>query len=391
MHIVLCVLKKEFLQLRRDPRIFPLLFVAPLLQLFFMGYAATMDIKHIPLLVWDQDHTSLSRELISHLTGNPYFDLVGRAAGYAEIEKALRQGRAQVALVIPAGFQHRVRGGGQATVQAVIDGADSNQAQIAQNYLSIIVQQQSARVMIEELRNLAPRLSTQAPALAAGLAGVVEKGELLVSPQPRLWYNPDLRSANFMVPGVVVMILLVITTMLTALAVVREKEVGTMEQVIVTPIAPWQFILGKLTPFVIIGFIEITLVILVAVLWFHVPFRGNVLSLYFYASLFLFTTLGLGLLLSTISQNQQQAMMTAFFIIFTMILLSGFMFPIENMPRPVQYLTVLIPMRWFLVIVRNVFLKGSPISLLWDQALALFCLGVIVIFLSIRRFHKTLD
>lgn len=391
MYIIFLVLKKEFRQLRRDPRLFPILFVAPLIQLLFMGYAATMDIRHIPLVIWDQDHSPASRDLIAHVTSNQYFREAGRVDGYDDIERAMHRGKANVALVIPPGYQRDLRRGRTAVVQAVMDGADSNQSLIAQSYLSIIAQQQSARIMMQQLETLAPQVAASAPAVAAALSRIAAGGELMVNPEPRVWYNPELRSANFMVPGVVVMLLLVFTTMLTALAVVREKEVGTMEQVIVTPIQPWQFIIGKLAPFIIIGFIEITIVLLVAVLWFKVPFRGHVISLYFYASLFLLTTLGLGLFLSTVSQNQQQAMMTAFFMMFAMILLSGFMFPIENMPQPVQYLTTIIPMRYFLVIVRSVFLKGSPLAMLWEQAAALLGLGVLVIYLSVRRFHKTLD
>lgn len=402
MYAVLRVLKKEFLQLRRDPRIFPILFIAPVLQLMLMGYAATLDIKHIPLLVWDQDMTRESRELVSHITSTLYFDLAGRPGGYDEIEKAMRRGEATAALVIPPGFDRDLRSGRAARVQALIDGSDSNQALIAQNYLSIIIQMRSARIMSERLSMGASSAALSgsgvgagqgapAAALSSRIERMVREGELAVAGWPRVWYNPELRSANFMVPGVVVMILLVITMMLTALGVVREKEVGTMEQVIVTPIKAWQFILGKLLPFVLIGFIEVTLVLVVAVAWFKVPFKGSVLALYGYSALFLLTTLGLGLFLSTISNNQQQAMMTAFFMMFTMILLSGFMFPIENMPRPVQWLTYAIPMRYFLVIVRSLFLKGSMLPSLWEQALGLLIIGVAVIGLSVRRFGKTLD
>lgn len=391
MFVALRVLKKELLQLRRDPRIFPLLFIAPVLQLIFMGYAATLDVKQIPVVIWDQDRTRASRELAERVTATLYFDLAGTAQSHEDIERELKRGGALVALVIPAGYQRELGRGNRVTVQALIDGADSNQAIIAQNHLAIIVQLLNARLLAERLSIMGPAAAERAPALAASLQRTLPRGGTALRPEPRVWFNPELRSANFMVPGVVVMILLVITTMLTALAVVREKEVGTMEQVIVTPIKSWQFIAGKLSPFVIIGFIEVTLVLVVAVAWFQVPFRGSLAAFYAYAALFLLSTLGLGLFISTISQNQQQAMMSAFFIMFTMILLSGFMFPIENMPRPVQWLTTLIPMRYFLVIVRSLFLKGSGVAILWDQALALFALGTIVIFLSMKQFHKTLD
>jgi ABC-2 type transport system permease protein len=390
MYIILRVLKKEFLQLRRDPRMFPILFIAPVFQLIFMGYAATLDIKHIGLAVWDQDRSPESTELVRHITSTLYFDLAANVDSPAEIDRLLTRGKIQAALVIPPGFGRDLGRGQAASVQAVFDGADSNQALIAQNYLSIIVQLQNAKITTQRINAMGPMLASQYPALAASFERM-KGGGLGVAPEPRVFYNPELRSANFMVPGVVVMVLLVITTMLTALAVVREKEVGTMEQVIVTPIKPWQFILGKLASFVIIGFIEITVILLVAVLWFKVPFRGSLFALYAYAAVFLLTTLGLGLFVSSISQNQQQAMMTAFFIMFTMILLSGFMFPIENMPVPVQWLTRLIPMRYFLVIIRSLFLKGSSFLILWPQALALLILGVAVIGFSIQRFHKTID
>jgi len=391
MYKVLRVMKKEFLQLRRDRRIFPILFVAPVLQLVFMGYAATLDIKHIPLITWDQDRTKASRELISGVTSSLYFDRKAKAQNYEEIGDALRRREAKVALVIPAGYQANLGAGVQVSVQSIIDGTDSNQAVLAQNYLSIIVQMENARVFMKKLNSVAAAAGPNYPHLASRLSRFAESEGLAVSPQPRVWYNPELRSANFMVPGVVVMVLLVITTMLTALAVVREKEVGTMEQVIVTPIKSWEFILGKLAPFVIIGFIEVTIVVMIAILWFQVPFNGSMAALYGYAALFLLTTLGLGMYISSISGNQQQAMMTAFFIMFAMVLLSGFMFPIENMPGPVQWLTLAIPMRYFLVIVRSLFLKGSEFAVLWEQAAGLLVIGLIVIGLSISKFRKTLD
>jgi ABC-2 type transport system permease protein len=391
MYSVYRVFKKELLQLRRDPRIFPMLFVAPVIQLLFMGYAATLDIKHIPIIVWDQDRTPHSRELIRRVTSSLYFDQAATVDSYLDIEREMQKDNAMLALVIPPDFGYNLGASRTATIQAVLDGSDSNQALIAQNYLSIIAQMQSAKILTQNLQSLGPALAQANPAVTAGIESMQTEGGLPVSAEPRVWYNPELRSANFMVPGVVVMVLLVITMMLTALAVVREKETGTMEQVIVTPIQPWQFILGKLLPFVIIGFIEVTIVVMVAVLWFEVPFQGSVIALYAYAALFLLTTLGFGLFVSTISNNQQQAMMTAFFIMFVMIQLSGFMFPIENMPRPVQWLTYLIPMRYFLVIVRTVFLKGSGLLVLWTQALGLLVLGVAVISLSVRRFQKTLD
>ncbi|HUT55789.1 MAG TPA: ABC transporter permease [bacterium] len=391
MYNVLRVLKKELLQLRRDKRIFPILFFAPVLQLFFLGYAATLDIKHIPLLVWDQDRSAESRSLVAHVTGTLYFDLVGQVQSYGAIEDRMQQGKAVIALVIPPGFGRDLGAGRRARIQSLIDGSDSNQALIASNYLSIIASQRSAAILVQNLGRNALTSTAAGVTLPPGVESIASHQKLIVGPEPRVWYNPELRSVNFMVPGVVVMILLVETMMLTALAVVREKEMGTMEQVIVTPIKPWQFILGKLVPFIIIGFIEVTIVLLVAVFWFKVPFRGSVLSLYGYTALFLLTTLGFGLFLSTISSNQQQAMMTAFFVMFTMIQLSGFMFPIENMPRPVQVLTYAIPMRYFLVIVRNLFLKGSGFGVLWPQALGLLIIGLAVITLSVKRFSKTLD
>ncbi len=391
MYAVLRVLKKEFIQLRRDPKIFPILFVAPIIQMIFMGYAATLDIKHIPIVIWDQDNTPASREFVRHVTSSLYFDDAGRIGGYDDAQRMMRRGKAAAALVVPAGFQRDLKGGRTATVQAVVDGADSNQALIAQNYLAVIAQTRSAALMVEGLSVNRAGLFEAGTLASIASSSSIMRGELAVSPEPRVWYNPELRSANFMIPGVVVMILMVMTMMLTSLAVVREKEVGTMEQVIVTPIRPWQFIVGKITPFVIIGFLEVSLVVLVAVVWFKIPFRGAVTSLYGYSALFLLTTLGLGLFVSTISHTQQQAMMTAFFIIFIMINLSGFIFPIENMPRPVQLLTYLIPMRYFLVIVRGVFLKGSEVNVLWDQALPLFVLGIAIIGWSVQKFGKTLD
>ncbi len=392
---VLLVVKKEFLQLRRDPRIFPILFIAPVIQLVFLGYAATLDVKRVPLLVRDHDRSAASREFVRAVTATDYFTMLGSVSGYEEIGEAMREGHAVAAIVIPAGYQRELRAGRSVSVQAVIDGSDSNQATIAQNYLSMIAWREGAEVLAGRLMSSGVTADSEAMESRRGVAARIRRmaagGEMAVSAEPRVFHNPEMISRNFMIPGVVVMVLLVITTMLTSLAVVREKETGAMEQLIVTPIKPWQFIAGKLLPFIIIGYIEVTLVAMVAVFWFEVPFHGSPAALYAYSGLFLLTTLGFGLFISTVSNNQQQAMITAFFIMFTMMLLSGFMFPIENMPEPVQWFTLLIPMRYFLVIIRSVFLKGSGLEALWPQALGLLVIGVTVIGLSVRRFSKTLD
>jgi ABC-2 type transport system permease protein len=359
---------KEAQQLRRDPRLFPILFIAPLFQLILLGYGATLDVKNIALAVWDQNRTAVSRDYLRSFTPNEYFYIRAYVDGYPEAERLIDRGLAHVLLVIPPDFGQRLKGGKSATVQAVLDGTDSNTAQIGLSYINRISETYSSRVRVE--------------------AKPAHSG---VDTRLRVWYNPELLSKNYMVPGVIAVILIVITSMMTSLAVVKEKEIGTLEQILVTPLRRTELMLGKLLPFAVIGFIDIGVVVLVGMYWFEVPVRGSILLLFALSAVYITTTLGLGLFVSTISHTQNQAQITVFFLMFPMMILSGFAFPIANMPEFFQDLSHLSPVRYFLVIIRGIFLKGSGFDDLWPQVLALAALAAGIFGLSVYRFRRMLE
>jgi ABC-2 type transport system permease protein len=368
------IIRKEFLQLKRDPRLLPVLFVAPVLQLLLMGYAANLDVRDIPTVVCDLDGTSASRGLIAAFFNSGTFSLKARISDTRAVDHYLDNGKASMAIVVGRGFADNLAAGEQARVQLLVDGSESQSATIGASYASMILSGYAQKIMLERLERLKP----------FGIRPVS------VKPEVRVWYNPELKSRNFMVPGVLGLILMVMTMMLTAMAVVREKEAGTMEQLIVTPIRPLELITGKLLPFLIIGMIDVCLVLAVATFLFRVPLRGSVFLLFGMSLVFMLTTLGLGLFISTISRTQQQAMMTTVFFMMPMMLLGGFVFPIENMPKFFQAITFLVPMRYFFVIIRGIFLKGVGIPELWDQGLALLAFGASILILSVLRFRKKL-
>ena len=370
------IIRKEFAQMRRDRRMAFILFVAPVLQLILFGYAANLDVRDIPLAVCDLDRSPAGRDVLSAFIHSGYFELTARAGRLAEVDALIENGRAALALVIPRGFGADVRAGRTASLQLIVDGTESRSALIGLSYAGMIAGRIGQRLMLETLERSLP-------------AGSFDPG--LVEPAVRVWYNPELRSRLFMVPGVLAMILLMMTMLLTSMAVVREKEMGTLEQLIVTPIRPWQLILGKLLPFVLVGLADVTLILAVATLWFRVPLRGSVALLYALSLAFMLSTLGLGLLISTVSRNQQQAMLTSAFVMMPMFLLSGFAFPIENMPRVIQAVTYAIPLRYYIVVIRGIFLKGVGMAALWDEALIMLGLGAALLAMSVVRFKKKID
>ena len=358
---------KEFLQMLRDPRMKVLVFVTPVIQLMLFGYAATTDVNHIRTAVLDHDRTSDSRALVDAFTGSDYFQVTAWVDSQRKLGEMLDRGEVTVALQIARGFSDDLRTGRTTAVQVLVDGTDSNTGTLAMNYAQRIIND-FGRKRLDRLK--------QPPG---------------VELRSRVWYNPDLKSRNFNVPAVMALILMLTSLLLTSMAVVREREIGTLEQLMVTPIRPAELILGKTLPFVLIAYIQLVLVMAVALFWFKVPLVGNPVMLLFGAGLYLMSTLGVGLFISTVSQTQQQALMSAFFFFFPAILLSGFMFPIENMPEPVQWITYLNPLRYFLVIVRDVFLKGNDFSVLWPQFAALGMLGTTLLSLSAARFRKRLS
>lgn len=349
-------------------------FLAPILQLVLLGYAATFDIRSIPVAVYDRDQSRASRELVEEFTTSGYFVLAANLANADEADKLLEEGAAWLAILIPGNFSEKVARGEAAEVQILIDGSDATTATTSIGYATEILGAAS--------RSIVTRVIERNPGL---------RRPPRVEAEVRVWYNPELKSRNFMVPGVVAMVLMIVTMTLTSLGIVKEKEAGTLDQLLVTPIKPYQLIIGKLLPFVLIGAIDVTLVLAVARFWFEVPLQGSILLLYALSGLFVLTTLGLGLFVSTISRTQQQAMMTAqFFILMPFIFLSGFAFPIENMPQIIQYVTYALPLRYFIEIIRGIFLKGSGIAELWPEATALAGFGIATLTLSVLRFRRRL-
>jgi ABC-2 type transport system permease protein len=361
---------KEFLELRMEPRLFGIVVLAPIVQLTMLGYAATTDVRNVPVVVADGDRTNASRELIARFEGSSNFSIIETVTTVQEIDPFLELGDAWLALSIPQGYEQEIRSGRSVKVQVVADGSDSNSTTVALGYATSL------------LGGYAQEIATAGETAPTGG----------IDARIRVWYNPQLESRYFMIPGVLALILLVVTTNLAAMAIVREKELGTLEQLNVTPIRRWELILGKLLPYGLIGMIDVLLVVAVAVLWFEVPLRGSFVLLIAISLLYVLCTLSLGLFVSTISHTQQQAMMTAtFFFLTPMIYLSGFIFPIENMPAVIQPVTYLIPLTYYLVMVRGIFLKGIGLELLWPQALALLAWGLVMLVLAVTRSRKRAD
>jgi ABC-2 type transport system permease protein len=376
MRVVWQVIVKEFLQIRRDLRMIPVIFVAPVVQITVFGFAVNTDVTNVPMVLVDQDKSATSRDFVSRFVHSGYFEAVASEERADAAERWLAAGRAQLALVLPPGFGAAVGAGRTAALQVIADGSDAASANIALGYASAVARGYGAEVQVARLR------AAGTPVAGAGQVGL----------EPRVFYNPDLRSRWFYVPAVLAMVLLVMTLLLSAMGVVREKEIGTMEQLIVTPIRPWQLLVGKLAPFAIIGVIQVFLVTGVTVFGFGVPLRGSFLVLLGLSALFLLSTLGLGLLVSTLVQNQQQAMMgAALALMMPMILLSGLIFPIENMPPVIQVVTYAIPLRYYAEIIRGVFLRGSGLAVLWPQAVTLLGMGVAILTVAALRFRKRLD
>ena len=375
MSTVMRIVVKELRQLFRDKRLRFMAIAAPVIQLTVLGYAAVTDIKYVPLAVCDYDRSSVSRNLVDRFVNSGYFERAATVDTADGVDEYIEHGRAGLALVIPADFSAKTLGRQTAQLQVIADGTDGNSANIALAYASMIVNSYSQEILQDMLDKnpqsvLPPR----------------------ITPVFRVWHNASLKSRNYMVPGVLAFVLMLITMSMTSMAIVREREIGTMEQLLVSPICPWQLLFGKLIPYVIIGMIDLTLVLLVAVFWFQVPLRGSVGLLYLCSGLFVLTMLGLGLFVSTVARTQQQALMIAqfgFFIPF--IYFSGFVFPIENMPAAIQKITYLVPLRYFMEIIRGIFLKGVGFDALWPQILALVVIGVTVFTLAVFRFRRTIE
>jgi ABC-2 type transport system permease protein len=370
------MLIKEFIQVFRDKRTRFLLFGPPIIQMLVFGYAATYDIHHVPTVVLDLDHSQESRDLISRFTSSPYFDVQRQLTDSREIRDSIDRGKATVGLEIDAGFAQKLRSGQTAPMQVIVDATNSNTALIASGYISQIALGFAHDYQMDRIYRIAPQLTEAIPS---------------VELEQRPWYNSSLSSRWFFIPGIVGSLTLVLVITLTAFAVVREREIGTLEQIMVTPIRPAEFILGKTLPFFLIGLFDVSLIALVGTLWFQVPFRGHLSVLLTGSVLFLLCMLGVGLLISTVSSTQQQAMVTSFFFIMPAISFSGFGFPISTMPQWMQYFSYAIPLRYFLIVLRGTYLKGAGMDILWPQMAAMAGLGFGLLTIAILRFHKALD
>jgi ABC-2 type transport system permease protein len=358
---------KEFIQTFRDRKHSILLFISPLIQLFLFGYVATLDVDNAATALLDFDRTQESRELARRLEASGYFSITHQPDSQREIGFLLDEGTVLVAIQINRGFSKELHKGGPAALQVLVDGTDSNSALIAMGHVSAIV-----------------------GGLARDFTPAVTPSAHAPDFRTRVWYNPDLKSRNFFLPGVIALIIMLTCLITTSMAIVRERETGTMEQLMVTPIRPIELIIAKTAPSAATGFGQMILVTAVGVLWFHVPIKGSFFFLFVCTNVYLLSVLGIGLLISTMCKTQQQAMMASFFFFQPTVLLSGFATPIENMPTGFQYVTYLSPLRYFLVIVRGIFLKGVGFDVLWPQILALLALGIAILLVSALRFKKRL-
>ncbi|MFW6115333.1 MAG: ABC transporter permease [Thermodesulfobacteriota bacterium] len=365
------LVRKEFIQLFRDKKIRPLLAIAPFVQLLIFGYVLTTDVRDVRIGVMDQAHTRESRLLLDALDANKTFRITHYTDHPDVLEEILLRRKVDLTVKIGPEFSERIRSGDSAPVQILADGSMSNMASMRIAYTSLIIDRFN-QSMIEELYKR-----------------TLHYGK--IDARVRTWYNPNLESRNFFVPGIVAILIMILSLLLTSMAIIREKEAGTIEQLIVTPLKPLELIIGKILPYIIITQSLMIIVITFAIVWFSLPLKGNFLLLIVAACLFLLSTLGIGLFISTISATQQQAMMTTFFFILPFFMFSGFVFPIASMPFVIQWLTYLNPLRYFLVIIRGVFLKGVGMAILWPQFLAMAVLGSVVFISAVKRFHKRLD
>ena len=368
------VASKESLHILRDPRALGVSIALPLVLLLLFGYALTLDVDHVPLLIWDQSQTPQSRELAARFTGSPYFSLLSEVDGYGAIGEALDRGKALVALVIPLDFGRRVAAGRPVEVQVIADGSDANTATIALNYAESIVQGFSQGALVKR----ALRQGMRPPALPLEV-------------RPRVWYNTDMESMDFIVPGLIAVIMMLIAALLTSLTVAREWETGTMEQLLSTPIRASELVLGKLAPYVAVGALDMVLSVLAGRFLFHVPLRGSLLALAAMSMIYLVGALSMGMLISIVAKNQLLASQVAFMVTFLpAFLLSGFMFDISNMPKVLQAVTYLVPARYFVALLRGLYLKGVGPSDLYGEGLFLLAFSAVMVVLALRAFKKRL-
>ena len=372
---LISIIRKEFIQIIRDKRALAIILIIPIMQLFLLGYAATNDVRNIPLAIYDQCRCAESRSLLDAYRAADYFRLAYSVSSEDEIRTLIESGKARAAIIIPPDYNTRLAKG-DAQAAFILDGSDPTSASTAYSAALLIGQSHSTQLMMENLQR----------------AGVnTDRLQQPLEIRTQVWYNPDLVSNYFMIPGVIGMILFAITSILTATSVVRERERGTIEQLIVTPIRPWELILGKVTPYVILALINTFEVLAMGHWWFGVPIRGSLTLIVATSGLLLLSGLGIGLFASTMANTQQEAMLTVWMTLLPSIFLSGFFFPLEAMPAVLRWFSAIIPLRYYLVIIRAVMLKGSGLDSIWMETLALFAFGVVILVAASLRFRKRLD
>jgi len=369
------VLKKEFIHILRDRASLIMAIAMPIVMLLIFGYAINTNVEHLPTVVWDQAQTADSRDLITSIRNTQYMDPDNFVQGYQEIEGYLDSGKARAAMIIPPDFGKKIQGMKQANAQVLVDGSDPTVARAVMSAIQMLGLNKSLQLQSERLVAMGTATGTEMP----------------LNLETRVWYNPDMKSMVFNIPALIGLILQSVIAMLTSFSIVREKERGTMEQLVVTPIRPLELMLGKLLPYVVIGFVSMSLIMATGIFWFGVVPIGSVPLLFLLATLFLVTILAIGLLISSIAKTQLQAMQMTFIMLLPSILLSGFIFPRETMPKLLQILGGILPLTYFLKIVRGIFLKGVGIEYLWQDALTLCAFAIVLLAIASKRFKKTLD
>lgn len=371
---IYAVARKEMLHILRDPRSLGMAIAIPMLLLVLFGYALTLDVDEVPMVVWDQDSSQVSREFLSRFLGSRYFSLRGHSQDYKQIERAIDSGDALVGLVIPAGFAGQIESGREASVQMIVDGSDSTTATIAMGYADVVTQNYSQDIALRQVQ----RVGGQSLNLPLDI-------------RPRVWFNADMESKNYIIPGLIAVIMMVIAALLTSLTVAREWERGTMEQLISTPVKGWELILGKLLPYFVIGMLDVSLAVLMGEFLFQVPLRGSAALLFAMAAVFLAGALSLGMVISIVTRSQLLASQLAMVLTFLpSFLLSGFMYAISNMPKPIQVVTYLIPARYFVALLKGIYLKGVGLEILALEAGLLTVFGGAMVLLAVVKFKKKL-
>jgi ABC-2 type transport system permease protein len=380
LSVIVSFLKKEFSQMFRDPKMLIVLFAAPVIMLLLFGYAVSTDVKDVRIVVYDEDRTALSRNLVEKFTASGYFHMESCVDKPGDADRILDAGDAEVYLHIENGFDAKVKSGKSSPVQAVIDGTDSGRAAVILSYVNTILSDFSFDYFQGRVRALV---------LSKENVTVVFRKDIEL--KERVLYNPELSSRNFYLPGILGLLISMVTVVLTAMSIVKERETGTIDQLIVAPLTPLEVIAGKTVPFVIISFADIVAITILAIFWFKVPFHGSFLFLLLSSFIYIFSATAVGLFISTISRTQQQALLSTFLYFLPSVLLSGFVFPVYAMPDVVQWITYINPMRYYITIVRGVFMKGAGMEILWKEVLIMLILGTVLLFLSARRFSRRLE